>query len=411
MLGGNGNATDHQATKSNGSANQPSTETVPTPSFRPTRGLRVSQWTNKVVVHDFGAERGKGLVASTEITNGEVIWKEDPWAIAPEWDIFDLQWSTPSRVCAHCTTPFAQGTSSAAKLIATCPGITASSHCPARFCNRLCLARAQATHHPLLCPIQNPGGARLIKWARRREWLALHALTRVVARVLLSYQQPQRTGSGASAGSGVAEMEEMDVVRGWAAIGMEDRIKTGAFGGVEPDRETWKAAHEAFLQAFREPLDTRERRSLAKILSKPIPESVSRELFVDYESFLFNLGRMSLNMEAHGGLYVLHSHLNHSCDPNVSARHLDRRTALSRITLCAKRDIGAGEELTVSYVDPEMGLRSRRAGLLMWGFGQCQCERCVREEAEEAANGGEQNEKKDAMVELEKELKAGLGLM
>ena len=116
-------------------------------------------------------------------------------------------------------------------------------------------------------------------------------------------------------------------------------------------------------------------------------------------------------MEAHGGLYVLHSHLNHSCDPSVSVRHLDRRTALSRITLHARRDIGAGEELTVAYVDPEMSLRSRRAGLVVWGFGQCRCERCVREEAEEAANGDGADDKKDAMNELENQLKAGLGLM
>jgi hypothetical protein len=105
-------------------------------------------------------------------------------------------------------------------------------------------------------------------------------------------------------------------------------------------------------------------------------------------------------MEAHGGLYVLHSHLNHSCDPNVSVRHLDRRTALSRITLIARRDIRAGDELTVAYVDPEMGLHERRAGLVLWGFGVCRCERCVREEAEEAATHGGIGAAADGMREL-----------
>src|SRR6267154_1036808 len=46
-----------------------------------------------------------------------------------------------------------------------------------------------------------------------------------------------------------------------------------------------------------------------------------------------------IDLEAHGGLYKLHSHMNHSCNPNVSVRHLDQRTALSRITVIAKRDI------------------------------------------------------------------------
>ena len=236
-----------------GNATTTTTTTTIGPSFRPTKGLQVSQWTKKAVVHDFGAGRGKGLVATTDddddtspspaISSGEVIWKEDPWAIAPEWrarvhslhqhtlthqpphrrDIFDLQWSTPSRACAHCTTPFAQGTAAATTLVVSCPALSSSSrstssHCPARFCHRLCLARAQATHHPLLCPVQNPGGARLVRWARHCEWLALHALARVVSRVLLSYQR----------GAKPQETDEMDVVRGWAALGMEERVKCGA---------------------------------------------------------------------------------------------------------------------------------------------------------------------------------------
>ena len=67
------------------------------------------------------------------------------------------------------------------------------------------------------------------------------------------------------------------------------------FAGVEPDRETWKAAHRLFVQAFRDPPDPRERRMLLKILSTPVPEDVCRELFVDYDAFLLGLGRMSLS--------------------------------------------------------------------------------------------------------------------
>ena len=52
-----------------------------------------------------------------------------------------------------------------------------------------------------------------------------------------------------------------------------------------------------------------------------------------------------IDLEAHGGLYTLHSHMNHNCNPNVSVRHIDQRTALSRITVIAKRDIAVGEDL------------------------------------------------------------------
>lgn len=57
-----------------------------------------------------------------------------------------------------------------------------------------------------------------------------------------------------------------------------------------------------------------------------------------------------LDLESHGGLYILHSHLNHSCAPNVSVRHLDQRSALARITVIARQTILPGQELTVSLI-------------------------------------------------------------
>jgi len=109
------------------------------------------------------------------------------------------------------------------------------------------------------------------------------------------------------------------------------------------------------------------------------------------------------DLEAHGGLYTLHSHLNHSCAPNISVRHLDKGTALARLTLVAKRNIAAGEELVVTYVDPAAGVRKRRAELKAWGFGVCRCVRCVEEGGDGDGDVGE--------GDLESELKAGLGVM
>jgi hypothetical protein len=108
--------------------------------------------------------------------------------------------------------------------------------------------------------------------------------------------------------------------------------------------------------------------------------------------------------------------MNHNCSPNVSVRHVDQRTALSRITVIAKRNIAVGEELVVTYVDPSLGVRERRSQLVAWGFGQCDCERCVEEERggksreDEGEGKGEIKERSD-MDDLESELKAGLGVM
>jgi hypothetical protein len=110
------------------------------------------------------------------------------------------------------------------------------------------------------------------------------------------------------------------------------------------------------------------------------------------------------DLEALGGLYVLHSHLNHSCAPNLAVRHIYRNN-IQRITLNARRAILPGEELLVSYVDPSGDVWTRRRGLKEWGFGVCRCERCVEEvtNAPEGESGGEK-------VQLEDELRGFLGV-
>lgn len=130
--------------------------------------------------------------------------------------------------------------------------------------------------------------------------------------------------------------------------------------------------------------------------------------------FLTNAPKTDL--EAHGGLYVLHSHINHTCDPNVSVRHFDQRTALSRITLVAKKDIDVGEELFITYVNPEQQRVERQRQLDEWGFGTCRCARCNSDREQEAKllKEGEvpAKESGDAEVneDLASELKAGLGV-
>lgn len=85
---------------------------------------------------------------------------------------------------------------------------------------------------------------------------------------------------------------------------------------------------------------------------------------------------------------------------------------MSRITVVAKRDIEPGEELLISYVNPESGLKWRRRELDAWGFGKCECSRCLEEEKENKdEDGGEDLGVSAEMKDLESELKEGLGVM
>lgn len=87
-------------------------------------------------------------------------------------------------------------------------------------------------------------------------------------------------------------------------------------------------------------------------------------------------------------------------------RHFDQHSALSRITVVAKAAIEPGEELLITYVDPQSDYKERHRRLLEWGFGPCQCERCLIEQREAKASGTDAGE----VDELAEQLRAGLGL-
>jgi hypothetical protein len=199
----------------------------------------------------------------------------------------------------------------------------------------------------------------------------------------------------------------------------------------EATRDSWKKAYDLYIQAFKKPGTMQEQKKLAKLLKKPLPADVERDLFDYSQGFLRRLGMVSLSkyysrsrsivvsicsnplhvtvdLEAHGGLYTLHAHLNHSCNPNVSVRHLDQRNALSRITVLAHRPIKVGEELLVTYVNPKLGYKQRQDELIAWGFGKCCCERCLKEAKTVVVN---EDPQAAGMDDLANELKAGFGVI
>lgn len=121
-------------------------------------------------------------------------------------EIFDL--IAKSSACGFCTTPLG------GSLTVPCSASSSAAHCPARYCNRLCLSRAQKHNHPLLCPARNPASTPLIKFAKDNEWQGLHALIQSTGRILLATQD---TGEGAHF------EEDWRIFNSFAALGMEER--------------------------------------------------------------------------------------------------------------------------------------------------------------------------------------------
>ncbi|KAG8878145.1 SET domain-containing protein 5 [Tulasnella sp. 332] len=375
--------------------------------------LNVEQWTRKVQVKVFGKTKGKGLVATEDIkealhgapesfrplpSHRPLTPLNDPRGIQ------DAQ--STSKRCALCALPL---------ISSKFNPIGCGHECGSVWCSRLCASRSQLSH-PFLCSVQNPAVAPLLKYIREQAWIALGAWTKVVALLLGEW-----SAASSNANVKVGTSKEWKVVRGLAAMSLRERLKVLSDWEVSQHANgvLWKTSHELYVQAFDAPSDPVSAKKLAKLKkNKVLPDDIHKELF-EFENFLIHLGRMSLNLEAHGAIYILHSHLNHSCQPNVSIKHLEGPNQPGRITVIAKTPIAVGEELVVSYVDPEGDVKARRNKLREWNFGECRCKRCIEEnkkqrkqkgvETAEAGAEGDDVERQE-LDGLEGELRDVLGL-
>ncbi|GAB1525444.1 hypothetical protein RhiTH_008607 [Rhizoctonia solani] len=385
--------------------------------------LDVSKYSKKIKTTVFGEEKGKGLIAAQDIDAGEVLWREDPFVYAPPWEIYEAQMA--GTACAYCSRAF---TPTNPPLRVRCPhgeqSITAATpptrHCHGTFCSRLCLVRS-GSNHSLLCSVANPACLELLDLLEKERWKAALTFTQCVVRILSAWQDETRGGSikdkGGSNSLGDQNLSSRDAIwdtyRSFATLRNDRRWSHTSENDLARSQleSTYKRLHLALVNAFYlAPTGDQEKevshssatstsiptpsrstvgtKQLKRLLRIPVPQEILGSLF-SWDGLMEGLGKMNLNLESHGGLFPLHSHLNHACRPNVSIRHISSdgsTTSIlhspnpSRITAIATSRIPAGEELVVSYVDPSLGLQARRRELRAWDFGVCKCERCLEEE-------------------------------
>ncbi|CAE6430884.1 unnamed protein product [Rhizoctonia solani] len=399
------------------------TNFFPTSSLNPT--LDVSKYSSKFKPMLFGPEKGKGLVAAQDIDAGEVLWREDPFVYAPPWEIYEAQMT--GTACAHCARAF---TPTSPPLRVRCPhdeqSVAVTRHCQGVFCSRLCLSRSGSSHS-LLCPVANPACLDLLDFLGKERWKAALTFTQCVVRILSAWQDETRNGPAKGKGTSNKPGDEglmskdavWDTYRSFATLRNDQRWSHTSENDLARSQleNRYKCLHTALINAlYIQPSEIQEddssgltsaptgsilapnrsaahTKQLKRLIRVPIPKATLISLF-SWDGLMEGLGKMNLNLEAHGGLFPLHSHLNHACRPNVSVRHisLDGSTNIlhspnpSRITAIATSPIPAGVELVVSYVDPSLDLGSRRRELRAWDFGVCRCGRCLEEEEKSDSN-------------------------
>lgn len=133
---------------------------------------------------------------------------------------------------------------------------------------------------------------------------------------------------------------------------------------------------------------------VAKSTELDLPEEEKEELshFID---------KLYEDMEAHSGdflnnegvaLFALQSTCNHSCIPNAEPTYLYNN---SRLSLIAQRDIKAGEEICISYLDEcdrDRSRHSRRKLLKENYLFVCNCEKCLEQSEDPDCTSDEDEE-------------------
>ena len=87
----------------------------------------------------------------------------------------------------------------------------------------------------------------------------------------------------------------------------------------------WKRRYKVMSQMLDPDPESKEFKAMQKTLSRaksnhqPFTEE-ERERWLSLDGFYQIVGLVTLNLDDAGGLYALHAHLNHSCEPTIRVR-------------------------------------------------------------------------------------------
>ncbi|KAI8366777.1 uncharacterized protein BYT42DRAFT_648852 [Radiomyces spectabilis] len=310
--------------------------------------LDIKSVSDKVVAKMIDKVTGKGLVAARDIAKDETIFTETPFVYFPPWEGFSL--ARTGDACGLCAKPFAR----VHRLMARC------SHCDMNYCSKTCKATAWETFHQLECANLNPAILDLMNFCQAESWSGPMAVSRMYAHIILAHQR----------GDMQAVMAHYDA---FATVNQAERQakETEWIFMEHPTRELWAKARQMLSKAYRSPPKKCK-------ITQPLPEDVATKLFDDENTFLNYLGKFNINNQ-NGGMYLVQSHINHNCAPNVCIEHPFHATQY-KLAVRAIRDIKQGEQLFETYVNPRWNKETRINYLDKTYMFKCNCARCEKDE-------------------------------
>ncbi|KAK9464546.1 hypothetical protein V1512DRAFT_268006 [Lipomyces arxii] len=283
--------------------------------------------------------RGKGLEVSSKlgseiIAEETVLWTEPALVLIPPLSLVGL--IPTGKACSFCARPI----TSVSTLVASCPT------CSGKWCTTRC-RKLDKLHKHIRHGKYAPEWAAIEAFAIQNEWSACFLYAYCLAASTFEELDEDKSGKHMITNG----------VNGLAKIRQDVRQQ------ADPKFESTMFMSDQFDILWESGYGV-----IAKFFDHYSPPS--------YGEFLEGIGMVNIN-SLDGSIYLIQSHLNHSCEPNVNVKIVGRTAG---VKVSAKRALHAKEELTTTYVDLKGNLSTRRQRLLEgWGFW-CTCPRCVREE-------------------------------
>lgn len=283
---------------------------------------------------------GRGLFAQRDFNPGQLIYSEDnPISIVPPMEKLTL--ISHGKTCALCGTSL--GSISSHFIMMN--GLDCND-CTATWCSKKCKTR-DVIHGPLK---HNKGNkSRLVNcsnWNKFEQFChenandTVYSLGIIFAQLLLN-----------KASSKIVR-QRFDSLCGVSQVVIDNTNVPSSESAIEESEPQWEEAHKLFLDTF---------------------PSLSDE--IDFETFMFYVGKFNINKLENNQVYFITSFLNHDCEPNVRY-DIDSKLKLS---IFARKEIKAGDQLFMTYVNPLHDVDLRRRTLRMnYGF-VCKCSRCQKE--------------------------------
>lgn len=375
-------------------------------------------------------KKGRGLFTIKHFAEGDVVLVEEPVVCC------QFSWNNTYgyKACDECMSPLETAQENAVRLtgradielpfVKECCATAKDSqvacdHCEVQYCSLSCKTKAWDTHHKTLC-LGNGEKTKHPLYILNEQWKQMHFppesnTVMLIPRILATLHQQQQHTAATSHNPlgqflhfqhsfrsshdneqivhkflGPAFVNQVSVLRDLLRTAMRSLLRENI--ALCDDLLSVEGFHAllAMIGTNGQGVGTSaisqwvERCTAAQVTTTLLLSQCQRDEldgYIDhlYEQLEEHTGTEFLNNEGIG-LYATQSAANHSCAPNAECQFRDN---CSRLSLVALRDIGAGEEVMISYLgECAQGDRGpkRREKLREHYLFVCECERCANDE-------------------------------